>query len=1194
MKKRIVSYLLVLAMVIGLMPVIALANEPEYLYVSISADDKYIFTDSGELMAYYPIPIAALYEIDLSDYSNSLGYYPLGDYAYDADEDGNNEITAMHAVIYIHEQVFGLSMDDVMVTGEPGSAFFSSGVFGFSDCNLTYFYNGSYPIEYTGWGATVDHIIVSAGDFLDVSWFTDWNFLSDSACGYHYFTDDAGSITHSYTAEAGKPFQMVLQRNQPDLFNGGESGLFPEADFEVFYGTTYDEPTGSFYSDSDGCVEITFPSAGTWYVWCDGGEGVDMAAGSVVSSPAYAVVTVTSASDPNQDAADAVIAKINGIDTVDLNSEAKITEARAAYDTLTDAQKALVTNYETLTDAETKLAQLKADKEAIDDVIGKINAIGTVTLNKEADITAARAAYDALTPARKEQVTNYATLTAAETKLAELKADKAAADAVIQMIGNIGTVTLESESAINDAWDAYNALSVAQKNLVSNYAVLTEAQATLTQLKNDAAQAAADQEAADAVIGKINAIGTVTLDDEETVTAAREAFEALTNAQKALVTNYEVLTAAEEELAVLKADQEAADAVVQKIHDIGTVALDKEDDIKAARAAYEDLTVEQKALVSNYTVLTAAEEKLQKLKDEAAQAVIDHTAADAVEETIATIGKVDVFSGSKVSAARDAYDALTDVQKTLVENGNKLTDAEETLKQLYKEAAKADHKAIFDVTAKYISGLGTPNVGSTGGEWMVIGLVRAGNPCPEGYYENVVKYVKANINDKEQLDRSKGTDNSRVILALTAAGYDVTDVAGHNLLMGLTDMTYVKKQGINGPIWALIAFDSHGYEIPVNPNAAEQVTREKLVDVILAAQKSDGGWGLGVNTDTDMTGMAIQSLAPYYETNAKVKAAVDAGLECLSGRQSAAGGFGSIDGVSVESCAQVVVALTALGIDPETDSRFMKNGISVLDALCLFAVEGGGFEHVPNGGINGMATEQGQYALAAYFRFKNGQTALYDMSDVLLRGNNEGAGKVDNTTDSNDNAHSGTLETPSEELFDKLLTEEEQKLVESGVDIRVDLVVEDISESVSEADKLLVKEKLGENTIGMYLDITLTKQLGESSPIKITETAGAVTVMITVPEELRNSNSKLVRTYQVIRVHEGKVDVLDASYDEKTGKLSFETDCFSTYTLVYTDAPASNNPNTGDHANVALHTAVMLVSVICLAALLLDSKKINK
>ena len=176
------------------------------------------------------------------------------------------------------------------------------------------------------------------------------------------------------------------------------------------------------------------------------------------------------------------------------------------------------------------------------------------------------------------------------------------------------------------------------------------------------------------------------------------------------------------------------------------------------------------------------------------------------------------------------------------------------------------------------------------------------------------------------------------------------------------------------------------------------LTREKLIQVILD-QLTDGGWDLSADkADPDMTAMAIQALAPYYKTNETVKAAVDKALEALSALQRNDGGFGSWGTVNSESCDQVIVALTALGIDPTTDSRFIKNGNTVLDALAGFYVTGGGFRHTAGGELNGMATEQGYYALAAYYRFVNAQTRLYDMSDVTIQtggtsgGDNSGNG----------------------------------------------------------------------------------------------------------------------------------------------------------------------------------------------------------
>ena len=353
--------------------------------------------------------------------------------------------------------------------------------------------------------------------------------------------------------------------------------------------------------------------------------------------------------------------------------------------------------------------------------------------------------------------------------------------------------------------------------------------------------------------------------------------------------------------------------------------------------------------------------------------------AEEVVALIDAIGTVDLSKGTAIDKARVAYDKLTDAEKTLVTNYSVLTDAESTYTKLLAEQGKKLGD-IYKTTGDFMGTLGTPTVNSTGGEWMVIGLARSGRPVPAGYYDNVVEYVKAMADANERLHRAKVTDNARVILGLTAIGKDVTNVGGHNLLKGLDNMAYVQKQGINGPIFTLIALDSHNY-----PTMGD-VTREKLIETILDAQLPGGGWNLsGENADTDMTAMAIQALAPYYKTNETVKAAVDKALEALSALQQGDGGFGSWGTVNSESCAQVIVALTALGIDPATDSRFVKNGSTVLGALAGFYVDGGGFKHTADGERNGMATEQGYYALAAYYRFANAQTSLYDMSDVTIQ-----------------------------------------------------------------------------------------------------------------------------------------------------------------------------------------------------------------
>ena len=409
---------------------------------------------------------------------------------------------------------------------------------------------------------------------------------------------------------------------------------------------------------------------------------------------------------------------------------------------------------------------------------------------------------------------------------------------------------------------------------------------------------------------------------------------------------------------------------IEKINAIGTVTPDSGDAIAAARSAYNALTDAQKEQVTNADVLTAAEARYT-----------DVVAIDGAEKAIDAIGEVTLTSGDAIAAARAAYDALTDSQKAEVSNYDTLLAAEARLAELEDAAARAAYaENAYQTTGDLLETLGTPNVGSVGGEWMVIGLARSGRTVPDGYYENVVKYVQENCDADERLDENRATDNARVILALTAIGKDVTNVGGHNLLAGLDEMSYVTYQGINGPIWTLIALDSHDYA----PQG--DVTREKLIDAILGAQLPDGGWDMmGKAADTDITAMAIQALAPYYDTNDAVKAAVDKALDALSAMQNDDGTFSTaFSGKTSESAAQVIVALTALGINPATDSRFIKNGVNAVDGLCSFYVDGGGFRHIASGDLDGMATEQSYYALAAYYRLLAGQTSLYDMSDVTI------------------------------------------------------------------------------------------------------------------------------------------------------------------------------------------------------------------
>lgn len=294
--------------------------------------------------------------------------------------------------------------------------------------------------------------------------------------------------------------------------------------------------------------------------------------------------------------------------------------------------------------------------------------------------------------------------------------------------------------------------------------------------------------------------------------------------------------------------------------------------------------------------------------------------------------------------------------------------------------------AVEDLADYVYKTITEPQVGSVGGEWAIIGLARSGAELPPSYFDGYIRNVEDTLTSLGGvLHTKKYTEYSRVILALTALGKSPTNVAGYNLLTPLGDFEQTVKQGINGAIWALIALDSGNYEIPKNPSAKTQATREKYLEFILQKQLADGGFALsGENADADLTAMALQAMAKYTD-KPTVKTSVNKALTCLAAMQRASGGFAAYGAENAESCAQVIVALCELGISPR-DSRFVKSGNSPLDNLLTFYIKGKGFKHLKSDKSAGqMTTEQGLYALVAVLRQESGQNSLYRMGDVESR-----------------------------------------------------------------------------------------------------------------------------------------------------------------------------------------------------------------
>lgn len=289
------------------------------------------------------------------------------------------------------------------------------------------------------------------------------------------------------------------------------------------------------------------------------------------------------------------------------------------------------------------------------------------------------------------------------------------------------------------------------------------------------------------------------------------------------------------------------------------------------------------------------------------------------------------------------------------------------------------------------SAVSAPVVSYLFGEWAVLGQARAKVPLSEAYiaayYEKVVAYVQKNMGadgvlvDPESRNPTV-TDNERIILALTAIGKDPANVGGENLLKALQNkdimqVTDTSKTDINGLVMGLLALNSRNYTSDTS----------WLVQAVLEQQNKDGSWSASADTkpvgDVDMTAMALQALAPYYKDggNETVNTAVKKALNWLSGKYRS--GYDSS-----ESCAQVVIALSALNLDANTDARFTKTvegkTLSVLGNLLQYRVaENGGFKHqFADKAVNEMATEQALCAMAAYARFTEKANALYDMTDA--------------------------------------------------------------------------------------------------------------------------------------------------------------------------------------------------------------------
>ena len=280
------------------------------------------------------------------------------------------------------------------------------------------------------------------------------------------------------------------------------------------------------------------------------------------------------------------------------------------------------------------------------------------------------------------------------------------------------------------------------------------------------------------------------------------------------------------------------------------------------------------------------------------------------------------------------------------------------------EAAANDTESIIDGILKWKQNGSAQNLadeisdsmGSSISDWYAISLSR--------YKYNIDFSKCVNSLDKytNSAENLRATDMQRIAIAYTAMG-SKSDYIKTAL------NSSIGKLGIMSYAYGLIMLDCGAYY--------GNMTRDEIINKILSMQFSDGGWGLMQNSDVDVTAMTIQALARYYK-HSDVKTAIDKALDYLSKRQQTDGDFKSYGTPNAESTAQVLLALSTMKINCNTDSRFIKNGNTVYDGLLKYHNSDGSFSHTYGGNSNQLATVQALYATISLWRFENGKTAFFE------------------------------------------------------------------------------------------------------------------------------------------------------------------------------------------------------------------------
>lgn len=308
--------------------------------------------------------------------------------------------------------------------------------------------------------------------------------------------------------------------------------------------------------------------------------------------------------------------------------------------------------------------------------------------------------------------------------------------------------------------------------------------------------------------------------------------------------------------------------------------------------------------------------------------------------------------------------------------------AEDDLNSMIQTSAEALKTSFESKEKNILSDEKILPAGSSASDWVAMVLAFAEEPeAYQDYLQRLENYVSEQYKKQGCLDEVKATEYHRISLTMLALGGDPSNIQVGNETMNLVaDGTWnfnegsPGEQGSNGLIYALLTLEAKEEFLTTE----QEAFRDSLIDALLKYQDAEGGFALNASfgADIDMTAMAVQALAPYQE-QPKVKVALEKALPWISGNIFATS--------NSEAISQTILALCALNIDPENDTRFIKDGQTLLDELNRFRTEDAMYMHeLQNGTSNLVATYQALLAMEAVNRLRTEGTWIFDFDHYVF------------------------------------------------------------------------------------------------------------------------------------------------------------------------------------------------------------------